>query len=883
MTMKTKKTLQHIAAVAVVLLTLCLVFAAPAAAEAVYSGGDGIEDAPYQISTVSDLKNLSTAVNADGTTYAGKYFQLAANLDLEDEKWTPIGGNCTFGVTPSKLFCGSFDGQNYHISNLMVEEENSAVGLFGAVGPGAVIKNVYLENVQVTGLESVGALIGHSNTAGTASVSNCHVSGTIIVGGVTQVGGLIGSCGIGTVSGCSVNADNAESIVAGIYIEEDKEGDNIGGLIGQAYTNAPTGSPVALSGSSADINVFGFRKVGGLVGMYLGGSLSGSHATGDVFLAFNETYGSGKTLSVGSLIGEMKGAAGVSEISNSYASGSVGMGLLHAEDGTTVLSSAEPADGATISAGLIGAVRDGPATGTYDAWWYNVDLDDIESIAPYMKTKALGQISTTADEKGKVNLITSEEDFRSLEDDKTYTLACDLDLTGYADISHSVIIDGNGKTITAGDTNTYQKLLRLWGAASSIDVTLKNINVNGGSHYAVLVGTEANLVIESATLTGWNAVYVVQESTTWPEAKGDGSTVTIKNSVLSGTNSGSEGFGTVAIFANSTAVTISGSTLTAEVTGSGIQSIIRYGGMNDPVHGDSAVTITDSTLNVLNSGTGTASIYSNGTAETGTLKLTLGEGVTANVNPSAYIAGGMEVVQPGDKYLVQKYVDRSSSSSSSSTTEPEEPEQPEEPVVEPETPAAPGEVASSTEVTDGGEVAFETTVVDDETGEQSAPAAADSEIKGVVLPTGTEGTVEFVPVSEQPAPAGQEENTKRVFEINVPSYKKGEAAVIKFQMTVAELAADGKEAADVALWHYDEETGEWTKLVTSFIIKDGIVYFEAITNDFSPFAIVYADEPAADLPTDTPETPEQPEEPASPAPVLAVLVALGAAVVLRRK
>ncbi|MBP3444118.1 MAG: hypothetical protein J6J70_05280, partial [Methanocorpusculaceae archaeon] len=37
-------------------------------------------------------------------------------------------------------------------------------------------------------------------------------------------------------------------------------------------------------------------------------------------------------------------------------------------------------------------------------------------------------------------------------------------------------------------------------------------------------------------------------------------------------------------------------------------------------------------------------------------------GGTFSFNPSAYIAQGMEVVQPGDKYLVQKYVDRSSSS-----------------------------------------------------------------------------------------------------------------------------------------------------------------------------------------------------------------------------
>ena len=75
---------------------------------------------------------------------------------------------------------------------------------------------------------------------------------------------------------------------------------------------------------------------------------------------------------------------------------------------------------------------------------------------------------------------------------------------------------------------------------------------------------------------------------------------------------------------------------------------------------------------------------------------------------------------------------------------------------------------------------------------------------------------------------------------------------------------------------FDEETGEWTKLVTSYVIVDGVVYFEAITNDFSPFAIVYEDEPVNE-PVDEPETP------ASPAPVLGLITALGAAVLLRRK
>ena len=96
-------------------------------------------------------------------------------------------------------------------------------------------------------------------------------------------------------------------------------------------------------------------------------------------------------------------------------------------------------------------------------------------------------------------------------------------------------------------------------------------------------------------------------------------------------------------------------------------------------------------------------------------------------------------------------------------------------------------------------------------------------------------------------------------------------------MTVAELEADGKTAGEVALWHFDEETGEWTKLLTSYTIVDGIVYFEAITNDFSPFAIIYEDEPVEE-PSDEPT-----EEPSTPAPLFAVLAGLGAAVVLRRK
>ena len=468
--------------------------------------------------------------------------------------------------------------------------------------------------------------------------------------------------------------------------------------------------------------------------------------------------------------------------------------------------------------------------------------------------------------------VTLAEAVKNANADDTITLLKDVEIDSLVTISKSLTIDGGEdmNVITGPESNS---ALYLKGEEGLV-VTLKNLMVEG--KYAVKVGSpKTTLNVDNALLYGYAAVYL----RSYDVDNADGSKVTITNSALvslNENNAPTNDFGTIVVLANNTEVSVQNTDLYAIATGTANQSILRFGAdsVSSPFENAKVTIGGNSVLEVDN-----ANFMSVGTGSdfTGISQQIIGEGVTANFNPSAYIAQGMEVVQPGDKYLVQKYVDRSSSSSSSSTTEPEEPEQPEEPVVEPETPAAPGEVTSSTEVTDGGEVAFETTVVDEETGEPSAPAAADSEIKGVVLPDGTEGTVEFIPVSEQPAPAGQEENTKRVFEINVPQYEEGKAAVIKFQMTVEEIAADGKTAADVTLWHFDEETGEWTKLTVTYTIVDGIVYFEAITFDFSPFAIVYADEPV-DEPIDEPV-----DEPETPAPVLGLLAALGAAVVLRRK
>ena len=534
----------------------------------------------------------------------------------------------------------------------------------------------------------------------------------------------------------------------------------------------------------------------------------------------------------------------------------------------------------TVESGLVeitgGTLTSSSEYGTI----YIKNMDDVKSgfeliVGPdvVIENTGNGPVVSGVDAKiGDKYYVHFSDAINAMESGDTITLLRSTEGTGIIiDSGKNVVIDFNGYTYTvtdeplAGSEGTKTQAFQLLKDST---ITMKNGAIVGDNESVkMLIQNYADLTLENmvldATQGNNNVLYVLSNNN--------------GNVVITGDTDITAPEGKVAFdvcyYASYPSVTV---TFDEKFTGTVTGNIehTNYTSIAEPDYKNNAkLIIKAGTFN------GAFSTVNDGA----NIVIT---GGTFSSNPSAYIASGYEVVQPGDKYLVQKYVDRSSSSSSSKPVEePEEPEQPEEPVVEPETPAAPGEATVETEVTDGGEVEFEAPV--EEPGVEGGSAAADEDeakITGVVLPTGTDSEVTFVPVSEQPAPAGQEENTKKVFEINVPSYEKGKAAVIKFHMTVAELAADGKEAADVALWHFDEETGEWTKLVTSYVIVDGVVYFEAITNDFSPFAIIYEDEPAGDMPgNETQDEPETPETPASPAPLLGVLAALGAAVVLRRK
>ena len=52
--------------------------------------GSGTEQEPYLITRASELKYIADQVNS-GTTYENTYFQLASNINLNGNAWTPIG------------------------------------------------------------------------------------------------------------------------------------------------------------------------------------------------------------------------------------------------------------------------------------------------------------------------------------------------------------------------------------------------------------------------------------------------------------------------------------------------------------------------------------------------------------------------------------------------------------------------------------------------------------------------------------------------------------------------------------------------------------------------------------------------------------------------
>ena len=75
--------------------------------------------------------------------------------------------NAGAGWEPIRGFDATFDGNEHAIANLFISRTStSRVGLFGSTGAGAVIRNLALTDVNVTGKHNVGGLVGENQRQG---------------------------------------------------------------------------------------------------------------------------------------------------------------------------------------------------------------------------------------------------------------------------------------------------------------------------------------------------------------------------------------------------------------------------------------------------------------------------------------------------------------------------------------------------------------------------------------------------------------------------------------------------------------------------------------------------------------------------------------------
>ena len=292
--------------------------------------GSGVVDAIANATTYSTaFPNAEPQMGCPVTGCAG--YELAADISLTSSTnpgWEPIGDGST-GTPPS--FTATFEGNGHTISNLFINRTTDNIGLFGAALSPSVIRNVKLTNVNVTGNNYVGALVGLNGDAtnGGGRIDNCEAAGTVT--GVSAVGGLVGS-NYGPISGSSASGEVTATRTDGASLA--------GGLVGRNDT-------ATISDSHASGNVTGsHNSVGGLVG-YNTGSISGSTASGTVTTTGNF---------VGGLVGWNNGPISDSDALNPSVTGvSYVGGLVGQNDG---------ADGAAGSNAISGSTASGTVTAT---------------------------------------------------------------------------------------------------------------------------------------------------------------------------------------------------------------------------------------------------------------------------------------------------------------------------------------------------------------------------------------------------------------------------------------------------------------------------------------------------------------------------------------
>ncbi|MCI2107603.1 MAG: Ig-like domain-containing protein [Bacteroidales bacterium] len=272
----------------------------------------------YTVKTAAGLMKWNEEARKDYKANCVLDADITLSAGSGEGNWTPVGYH--INASNYRPFKGRFDGQGHTISNLTVDESEGVAGMFGK-NEGTVM-NLKLENASVSGISSAGGIAGRND----GSIIDCSFSG--IVQGSSYVGGIAGE-NYKKISGCSfsgtVKQGSTGSTVGGIagnsyhgeILDSHSHGtvtgnNNVGGIVGSAYTNGGVWSRIVACWSDASVN--GNHSVGGIAG-----SCSGY---ADVISCYFIGKLVGKS-SVGGIVGNVTGALSNNHITSCYSSGEI--------------------------------------------------------------------------------------------------------------------------------------------------------------------------------------------------------------------------------------------------------------------------------------------------------------------------------------------------------------------------------------------------------------------------------------------------------------------------------------------------------------------------------------------------------------------------------
>ena len=240
--------------------------------------------------SLADLAGIGSSYDPAGNT---TYYALAK----------PLTSTTTYTDAVVSSFSGTLEGLGQTITGLTMTSNDDMVGLIGTLNSGGRVRDLGLVNVNISGTDWVGGLVGYSNGTVETSYATGAVSGDDVIGGLVggNYGGIIEtSYAPAAVSGAGfyaggLTAYNGGTIATSYATGAVSAASDAGGLVGW---NANTISTSYATGTAS-----AGQHVGGLVALN-GGAVSTSYATGAASGLSN----------VGGLVGDSQGGT----VSTSY-------------------------------------------------------------------------------------------------------------------------------------------------------------------------------------------------------------------------------------------------------------------------------------------------------------------------------------------------------------------------------------------------------------------------------------------------------------------------------------------------------------------------------------------------------------------------------------